>query len=139
MKFLHIADLHLGKQVADFSMLEDQRFILREILSMIDFRHPDAVVVAGDLYDKPVPPADAVTLLDWFITELSEREIPLLIISGNHDSPERLEFGSGIFKQKGIYFAGRFQGAPKKVTLSAKEDPSDQADFYLLPFIRLFF
>ncbi len=136
MKFLHIADLHLGKQVADFSMLEDQRFILREILSMIDFRHPDAVVVAGDLYDKPVPPADAVTLLDWFITELSEREIPLLIISGNHDSPERLEFGSGIFEQKGIYFAGRFQGAPKKVTLSAKEDPSDQADFYLLPFIR---
>ncbi len=136
MKFLHLSDLHLGRQIADFSMLEDQKFILQEILSIVDTRCPDAVLIAGDLYDKAVPSTDAVTLLDWFITELSEREIPLLIISGNHDSPERLDFGSGIFEKKQIYFAGKFTGTPKIVSLCAKNDPSDQADFYLLPFIR---
>ena len=133
MKFLHIADLHLGKQVADFSMLEDQRFILREILSMIDFRHPDAVVVAGDLYDKPVPPADAVTLLDWFITELSEREIPLLIISGNHDSPERLSFGGRLMEKSGVHIAPVYDGTLTPLTLTDAYGP---VDIYLLPFLK---
>lgn len=133
MKFLHISDLHLGKQLAEYSLLEDQRYILEQILGIVDDKQPDAVIVAGDLYDKPVPPAEAVTVLDWFITELTGRGTSLLMISGNHDSPERLDFGSGIFEQKGVYLVGQFNGLPKKVTLG---QPGDQADFYLLPFIR---
>ena len=133
MKFLHISDLHLGKQLAEYSLLDDQRYILRQILDIAAERQPDAVIVAGDLYDKPVPPAEAVTVLDWFITSLTEMQIPLLMISGNHDSPERLDFGSGLFEEKGVYLVGQFNGAPKKVTLG---EPGDQADFYLLPFIR---
>ena len=133
MKFLHISDLHLGKQLAEYSLLEDQRYILRQILDIVADRQPDAVVVAGDLYDKPVPPAEAVTVLDWFITSLTEMGVALLMISGNHDSPERLDFGSGLFEEKGVYLVGQFNGAPKKVTLGK---PDDQADFYLLPFIR---
>ena len=133
MKFLHISDLHLGKQLAEYSLLEDQRYILRQILDIVADRQPDAVVVAGDLYDKPVPPAEAVTVLDWFITSLTEMGVALLMISGNHDSPERLDFGSGLFEEKGVYLVGQFNGVPKKVTLGK---PDDQADFYLLPFIR---
>lgn len=133
MKFIHISDLHLGKQLAEYSLLEDQRYILRQILDIVADRQPDAVVVAGDLYDKPVPPAEAVTVLDWFITSLTEMGVALLMISGNHDSPERLDFGSGLFEEKGVYLVGQFNGAPKKVTLGK---PDDQADFYLLPFIR---
>lgn len=133
MKFLHISDLHLGKQLAEYSLLEDQRYILRQILDIVADRQPDAVVVTGDLYDKPVPPAEAVTVLDWFITSLTEMGVALLMISGNHDSPERLDFGSGLFEEKGVYLVGQFNGVPKKVTLGK---PDDQADFYLLPFIR---
>lgn len=133
MKFIHISDLHLGKQLAEYSLLEDQRYILRQILDIVADRQPDAVVVAGDLYDKPVPPAEAVTVLDWFITSLTEMGVALLMISGNHDSPERLDFGSGLFEEKGVYLVGQFNGVPKKVTLGK---PDDQADFYLLPFIR---
>ena len=133
MKFIHISDLHLGKQLAEYSLLEDQRYILRQILDIVADRQPDAVVVAGDLYDKPVPPAEAVTVLDWFITSLTGMGVALLMISGNHDSPERLDFGSGLFEEKGVYLVGQFNGVPKKVTLGK---PDDQADFYLLPFIR---
>lgn len=133
MKFIHISDLHLGKQLAEYSLLEDQRYILRQILDIVADRQPDAVVVTGDLYDKPVPPAEAVTVLDWFITSLTEMGVALLMISGNHDSPERLDFGSGLFEEKGVYLVGQFNGVPKKVTLGK---PDDQADFYLLPFIR---
>lgn len=133
MKFLHISDLHLGKQVADFSLLEDQKHILRQILDVAVSRQVQAVVLAGDLYDKPVPPADAVTVLDGFMTELSARGIPLLMISGNHDSPERLDFGSILLSARGVYLAGAFTGVPKCVTVGEGEDA---ADFYLLPFIR---
>ena len=124
MKFLHISDLHLGKQLAEYSLFDYQRYILRQILDIAAERQPDAVIVAGDLYDKPVPPAEAVTVLDWFITSLTEMQIPLLMISGNHDSPERLDFGSGLFEEKGVYLVGQFNGAPKKVTFG---EPADQA------------
>ena len=89
MRFLHLSDLHLGKRVCEFSMLDDQRYILEEILSLLDTRPVDAVLLAGDLYDKPVPPAEAVRLLDWFLTELADRKLPVFAISGNHDSAER--------------------------------------------------
>ena len=83
MRFLHLYDLHLGKRVCEFSMLDDQRYILEQILSLLDSRPVDAVLLAGDLYDKPVPPAEAVRLLDWFLTELSRRELPVFAISGS--------------------------------------------------------
>ena len=93
MKFLHLADLHLGKRVNGFDMLEDQRFILEQLLTLCDKHGVEAVVLAGDIYDTPVPPAAACTLLDWFLTQLSLRHIPVLAVSGNHDSAERLAMG----------------------------------------------
>ena len=86
MRFLHLSDLHLGKRVCEFSMLEDQRYILEEILTLLDETPVDGVLLAGDLYDKPVPPAEAVRLLDWFLTQLAARKLPVFAISGNHDS-----------------------------------------------------
>ena len=96
MRFLHLSDLHLGKRVCEFSMLEDQRYILEEILTLLDETPVDGVLLAGDLYDKPVPPAEAVRLLDWFLTQLAARKLPVFAISGNHDSPERLAFGGRV-------------------------------------------
>ena len=96
MKFLHLADLHLGKRVNGFSMLEDQAYILRQILTILDDERPDGVLIAGDVYDKPVPPTEAVELLDGFLTELCARGVHVLLISGNHDSPERLAFGGRV-------------------------------------------
>ena len=96
MRFLHLSDLHLGKRVCEFSMLDDQRYILEEILSLLDTHPVDAVLLAGDLYDKPVPPAEAVRLLDWFLTELADRKLPVFAISGNHDSAERIAFGAHL-------------------------------------------
>lgn len=101
MRFLHLSDLHLGKRVCEFSMLDDQRYILEQILSLLDSRPVDAVLLAGDLYDKPVPPAEAVRLLDWFLTELSRRELPVFAISGNHDSADRVAFGSACWPKAG--------------------------------------
>ena len=94
MKFLHLADLHLGKRVNGFDMLEDQRFILEQILTLCEKHGVEAVVIAGDIYDTPVPPAAACTLLDWFLTQLSARQVPVLAVSGNHDSAERLDFAA---------------------------------------------
>ena len=90
MRFLHLSDLHLGKRVCEFSMLEDQRYILEEILTLLDETPVDGVLLAGDLYDKPVPPAEAVRLLDWFLTQLAARKLPVFAISGNHDSADRV-------------------------------------------------
>ena len=92
MRFLHLSDLHLGKRVCEFSMLDDQRYILEQILSLLDSKPVDGVLLAGDLYDKPVPPAEAVRLLDWFLTQLAERRLPVFAISGNHDSADRIAF-----------------------------------------------
>ena len=102
MRFLHLSDLHLGKRVCEFSMLDDQRYILEQILSLLDSHPVDAVLLAGDLYDKPVPPAEAVRLLDWFLTELSRRELPVFAISGNHDSADRVAFGSALLAESRV-------------------------------------
>ena len=133
MKFLHLADLHLGKRVNGFDMLEDQRFILDQILTLCDKHGAEAVVLAGDIYDTPVPPAAACTLLDWFLTQLATRKIPVLAVSGNHDSAERLDFASGLLAEQGVYIAGRFTGAPRQVVL---HDRHGAIEFTLLPFVR---
>ena len=94
MKFIHLSDLHLGKRVNEYSMLEDQKYILTKIINVVDEEKPDGVLIAGDVYDKSVPSAETVSLFDDFLTRLAKRNLQVFIISGNHDSPERMSFGS---------------------------------------------
>ena len=133
MKLMHLADLHLGKRVNGFSMLEDQHEILMQIRQMIEDEQPDAVLIAGDVYDKINPPAEAVTMLDDFLSFLSERATPTFIISGNHDSAERLAFGSRIMDRGGIHFSPVYEGKASHFTLT---DEFGEAEIYLLPFLR---
>ena len=133
MRFLHISDLHIGKRVNEFSMLEDQRHVLEQILDYGKTRQPDCVLIAGDLYDRPIPPAEAVALADWFFTALAGMKIPVCVISGNHDSPERLAFGGKIMEKQGIYIASRPAPVMKRVELSDSFGP---VHIYLLPFVR---
>lgn len=133
MKFIHLSDLHLGKRVNDFSMIDDQKFILDRILGIIDEEKPQAILIAGDIYDKPVAPAEAVSLFDDFISRLSETDAEVFIISGNHDSAERLSFGSHIMDRQGIHFAGGYDGSTRCFTL---EDEYGRVNFYMLPFIK---
>ena len=105
MKLIHLSDLHLGKRVNECSMLEDQQYILGEILRIIDSEAPDAVLIAGDVYDKSVPSAEAVTLLDDFLVQLASRRVQTCLISGNHDSAERLSFGGRLMDAAGIHIA----------------------------------
>ena len=133
MKFIHLSDLHLGKRVNEFSMTEDQEYILKQILKIADVERPEAVVIAGDIYDKPLPPAEAVTLFDWFLNALAKRNISVLAISGNHDSAERVAFGSGLMQKSGIYISPVYGPDIAPVRL---EDSFGAVNFYLLPFIR---
>ena len=133
MKFLHLADLHLGKRVNGFDLLEDQRYILEQILALCDSNKVDAVVLAGDIYDAPVPPAAACTLLDWFLTQLAARRIAVLAVSGNHDSAERLDYAAGLLANQNVYIAGQFRGAPRQIVLNDRFGP---VEFTLLPFVR---
>ena len=133
MKFLHLADLHLGKRVNGFSMLEDQAHILRQILAILDDEQPDGVLIAGDVYDKSVPSVEAVELLDGFLTELCARGVPVLLISGNHDSPERLAFGGRVMDSCGIHISPVYDGALAPVTLHDEFGP---VHVWLLPFVK---
>lgn len=133
MKFLHLADLHLGKRVNGFSMLEDQAHILRQILAILDDEQPDGVLIAGDVYDKSVPSVEAVGLLDGFLTELRARGVPVLLISGNHDSPERLSFGGRVMDSCGIHISPVYDGALAPVTLHDEFGP---VHVWLLPFVK---
>ena len=139
MKFFHLSDLHIGKQLHHYSLKEEQEAILREVVGYAKDIHPDAVVIAGDIYDRSVPSAEAVTVFDWFLTQLSEivPAIPVLIISGNHDSGERLMYASHILEKHHIHLAGNALGDReerlRKVTL---KDDFGQVDFYLLPFMK---
>ena len=133
MKFLHLADLHLGKRVNGFSMLEDQAHILRQILAILDDERPDGVLIAGDVYDKSVPSVEAVGLLDGFLTELRARGVPVLLISGNHDSPERLAFGGRVMDSCGIHISPVYDGALAPVTL---QDAFGPVHVWLLPFVK---
>ena len=133
MRFLHLADLHLGKRVCEFSMLDDQRFILEQVLALLDTHPVDGVLLAGDLYDKPVPPAEAVRLLDWFLTRLAERGLPVFAISGNHDSADRIAFGARLLAGSRVYVSPVFAGPPAPVTLTDEYGP---VDIWLLPFLK---
>ena len=133
MKFFHLADLHLGKRVNGFSMLEDQAYILRQILAILDDEQPDGVLIAGDMYDKSVPSVEAVGLLDGFLTELRARGVPVLLISGNHDSPERLAFGGRVMDSCGIHISPVYDGALAPVTLHDEFGP---VHVWLLPFVK---
>lgn len=133
MKLLHLADLHLGKRVNGFSMLEDQAYILDQLLALVDSQQPDCVLLCGDVYDKPVPPAEAVQLFDGFLSSLSRRGVQVMLISGNHDSPERLAFGGQLMAGSGVHVAPVYGGAVEPVTL---EDAFGPVRFYLLPFLK---
>ena len=133
MKIMHISDLHLGKKLNEFSLIEDQRYILDRILDIADEEDPYAVVIAGDVYDKAVPPAEAVTLFDNFLVELTRRKKYVFIISGNHDSAERISFGGRLMDRAGVYVSHVFDGDISPVRLS---DEYGDVCFWLLPFIR---
>ena len=133
MKLIHLADLHLGKQVNGFSMMEDQRYILEEIIRMIRQEEADAVMIAGDVYDKPVPPAEAVSLFDEFLETLAKMGKEVFVISGNHDSAERLAFGSGLMNRSGIHISPVYSGEIQPVTVS---DEYGEVNFWLLPFLK---
>ena len=133
MKLLHLSDLHLGKRVNEFSMIDDQRHVLDQILRVIDAERPDAVLIAGDVYDKPVPTAEAVALLDWFLVELSGRELQVFVISGNHDSAERMAFGGRLMEQSGVHLAPVYDGTVARWTLT---DEHGLVHLYLLPFVK---
>ena len=133
MKFIHLSDLHLGKRVNEISMTDDQSYILTQIIDIIDAEHLDAVVIAGDVYDKSVPPAEAVTLFDGFLCRLAERSLPVFIISGNHDSPERLAFGGRLMEGAGIHLSPVYDGKVEPITLS---DSHGEVHFWLLPFVK---
>ena len=133
MKLMHLSDLHIGKRVNEVSMIEDQKYILDRILEMIDAARPDAVLIAGDVYDKSVPSTEAVGLFDDFLFRLAQRKVPALIISGNHDSPERLSFASRLLRESGIHICPVYDGDLEPVTL---QDAWGPVDFWLLPFLK---
>lgn len=133
MKFIHLSDLHIGKRVHEFPMLEDQEFILGQILGIVKDECADGVILAGDVYDKPVPSGEAVRVFDRFLTELAKMEMPVFIISGNHDSPERLSFGAQLMSGRGVYFSPVYDGKVQKVCF---EDAYGEVCIWLLPFLK---
>ena len=133
MKLIHLSDLHIGKRVNEVSMIEDQKHILLEILRIIDEEQADAVLIAGDVYDKSVPSAEAVTLFDDFLFRLARRKIPTMIVSGNHDSPERLSFAGRLLEPAGIHISPVYDGTLHKIVMT---DEHGKVTFWLLPFIK---
>ena len=139
MKFFHLSDLHIGKQLHRYHMAADQRDILDKIVELVKREQPDAVILAGDIYDSPVPSAEAVSVFDRFLTMLDEQtpQPSVLIIAGNHDSAKRLDFASSILAKHRVHIAGtppvRAEEFLRKVTLF---DPYGEVDFYLLPFVK---
>lgn len=133
MKFIHLSDLHIGKRVNEFSMLEDQEYILTQIINIIDKETPDAVLIAGDVYDKAVPSAEAVALFDNFLVRLAKRNLKIFVISGNHDSPERIAFGSRLMNLSGVYMSPVYNKTIEPVKLT---DKHGEVNIFMLPFIK---
>lgn len=133
MRFIHLSDLHIGKRVNEISMIEDQEYILTAIIRIIDQHKPDAVIIAGDIYDKSVPSAEAVTLFDDFLCRLAKRSLPVIIISGNHDSAERLAFGGRLMEGAGVHVSPVYSGELKPVELY---DSHGVVKFWPLPFVK---
>lgn len=133
MRLMHLADLHIGKKVNEFSMLEDQRYILEQVLALARDQKVDGVLIAGDIYDKAIPPVEAVSLFDTFLTRLSEWHLPVYMINGNHDSVERVSFGAKLMKKSGVYVASEYAGYVEQVRV---KDAYGILDIYLLPFVK---
>lgn len=133
MKFIHLSDLHLGKKVNEFSMIEDQEYILKKILNVIDNESPDGVLIAGDVYDKSMPSAEAVQLFDDFLYRLSKRNLQVFVISGNHDSPERIAFGARLMNGSGVHLSPVYEGKVTEVTM---QDEYGAVQVYMLPFVK---
>ncbi|MBO5898162.1 MAG: exonuclease SbcCD subunit D [Clostridia bacterium] len=133
MKLIHLSDLHLGKRFCERSLLDDQAAILDQILGIIDAEQPDAVLIAGDIYDKSVPSAEAVQLFDGFLVALAQRRLEVFIISGNHDSPERIAFGSRLMDASGIHLSPVYDGHVAPIAL---KDEHGAVNFYMLPFVK---
>lgn len=133
MKFIHISDLHIGLHLHELSMLEEQRAILWQILAIVDREMPDGVLIAGDVYDKTVPSAEAVGLFDSFLSELAARHAKAFVISGNHDSPERIAFGASIMQHGGIHLSPVYNGTVEPIRMT---DGHGTVNVYLLPFIK---
>ena len=133
MRFLHLSDLHLGKSVNNYSMIDDQRYMLDEVLNIIDKKNLDAVLISGDVYDKMIASTEAIKLYDYFILELVKRNLKVITISGNHDSAVRLGSGADLIKLSGVYISKEFNGDVNPVTLS---DDFGEVNFYMLPFIK---
>ncbi|MBQ0079451.1 MAG: exonuclease SbcCD subunit D [Eubacterium sp.] len=133
MKLIHLSDLHLGKKVNGYSMIEDQKHIINEIYKIIDSEKPDGVLIAGDVYDKSVPVLDAIELFDSFLVELAGRGIPTFVIAGNHDSVERMSFASRLMESEGVFVSRTYSGHVDPITL---EDENGDVNIYMLPFIK---
>lgn len=133
MRFIHISDLHIGKRLNEYSLIKEQEHILGEIIEIIKNEAPDSVFIAGDVYDKSVPSAEAVSLLDKFLGLLADTDAKIFIISGNHDSAERIAYGGEAFKRQGIYISPVFDGSVSKFEI---EDDYGRVNIYLLPFIK---
>ena len=133
MKIMHLGDLHIGKSLGDFDLYEDQKYILEQILNLIKEKSVDTLLIAGDVYDKAVPGEKSVQLLDYFLKRLVTAGIKTYMISGNHDSDERLNFGSSLFESNHIYINSKFNGILKKYSLY---DEFGELNIYLLPFVK---
>ena len=133
MRIMHLSDLHLGKRLNEFSLLEDQRFICRQILAIAEAQHVDAVIIAGDIFDKSVPSAGAVRLFDDFLNAWHAKHLPVLLISGNHDSAERIAFASELLTPSEVYISPVYDGQLRRVVL---HDAFGVVNFYLLPFLK---
>ncbi len=133
MRILHTADLHIGKVVNNFTMLEDQKYVLTQMVDIVKEQKIQAFIIAGDVYDRPIPSAEAVSVFHWFIQKLHETGVTILCISGNHDSPERLSFAHEILGEHGVYFAGTYEDKCMQVTLQDEHGP---VVFTLMPFVK---
>lgn len=133
MRFLHLADLHIGKIVNAYNMIEDQEYLLKQVVELIKEERVHAVLLAGDIYDKTQPSEDAVNLFDWFLNQVSETNAHIIAIPGNHDSAERLAFAQSFLKKQGVHFPPSFSGEMERVVL---EDEHGPVNFWLLPYLR---
>lgn len=133
MKFIHLSDLHIGKKLNEISLLEDQKYILQQITEIVREQQPDGVLLAGDIYDKAIPSVDAVQILDKFLTALATMKVPVFMISGNHDSAERLSFGARLLSSSGIYLSQAYDGTVQNISL---QDQYGELNIYLLPFVK---
>ena len=136
MKFLHLGDLHIGKSLLDFSLIDDQKYILNQIIEVAEKKKVDALLIAGDVYDRSIPSEEAVSLFDRFLCTLASKQIKTFVISGNHDSDERLNFGSSLFETNGVYIASKFEGKLYRKELKDQKNPEERVNIFLLPFVK---